>query len=189
MRYPTRNHAFVPATTWVIDGAELRLEDDKGPPRVIALAEITEVRLEFAPTRPERNRFRCRLTLRGRQTIEFYNRTYAGVYDFRDTSAGYRAFVQALTAALAQHAPGCRCLAGALPAIFWINNAILGVVAIAVIAAMFFFITVGNFWVVIIKLLLVAFYTPVAVRWFQKNRPREFVLPAIPQELLPAAET
>lgn len=113
MRDTTRNHAFVPATVGVLDGGLLRLANDKGPPRTVPLAEVAEVRLSFAPTRPEPRRYRCRLTLRSGVTLKFFNRTYRGVYDFSDTSAAYVAFVQALHAAIVQYAPDCRFAAGA----------------------------------------------------------------------------
>ncbi|MBP9912143.1 MAG: hypothetical protein KBF26_01925 [Opitutaceae bacterium] len=185
MRYATRNHAFVPATTWVLDGALLRLEDDKGPPRSVALAEVAEVRLTFAPTRPEPKRYRCRLTLRSGGVWEFFNRTYRGVYDFADTSAAYGEFVRALHGALAREAPACRFVAGSSLAAYWFNTGVLVMVGAVLLAAMVFFFTTGMLWVVLIKVLLILVYVPTAIGWLRRNKPRCHTAGSIPPDLLP----
>jgi len=185
MRYPTRNHAFVPATTWVIDGAELRLEDDKGPPRVIALAEITEVRLEFAPTRPEPMRYRCRLTLRKGTPIEFFNRTYRGVYDFADSSEGYVAFVRALHEALVAHSPGCRFVAGATGVGYALNLVATVFLVVLMVGAALFLYFNGLAWLILLKLSLIAIFAPNLFRWLARNKPRVYAFAAIPAEVLP----
>src|SRR5690606_15223869 len=97
------NHAFAPPAIWVLDGEVLRIEEDQRPARELRLIAMRELRLEFTPSRPDPNRYRCRLTFDRGQTFEFYNRTYAGVYDFRDTSADYVSFVQALLAMARRH--------------------------------------------------------------------------------------
>lgn len=187
MHYATRNHAFLPAQTWVLDEANIRIEDDKGPPRVVPLAAMVEVRLAFAPTRPERERYRCQLVLRNAEVLEFFNRTYRGVYDFADTSAEYSEFVRALHAALGQHAPGCRFLAGSSGAGYAFNLLVLGFVVLVVAGAFVYFVVVGLVWIALIKVLLVLFYTPTAIRWAQRNKPRTYPPDAIPSDMLPVA--
>jgi len=184
--YETRNHAFAPATVWVLDGAFLRIKDDKGPPRTIALNTVVEVRLEYAPTRPEPNRYRCRLVLWGGVAVEFFNRTYRGVMDFADTSVEYGTFVRALLAALARHNPTCRFLAGASEGTYVLNVAILVLLAVVLVGALVFFLTVGLLWVALLKVLLIVYYLPTALKWAKRNRPRGFLSDAIPPNLLPA---
>jgi hypothetical protein len=185
LHYTTRNHAFAPPTTWVLDGDVLRIEEDQRPVRELRLATIRELRLEFTPSRPEPNRYCCRLAIERGQPVFFYNRTYGGVYDFRDTSADYLAFVHALVAAVYLHAPGCRLVAGSRELSFWLNFALLVGVGIAVVVAFKFFLTAGLLWVVAIKVLLVLFYTPIAIKWVRSNKPRLFTLDRIPPEVLP----
>lgn len=186
MRYSTRNHALVPATTWVLDGETLRLEDDKGPPRVIPLGRVRSMRLDFAPTRPERNRFRCRLTLAGGEVLTFFNRSYAGFNRFPDTSAEYVAFVRACTAALMRHAPGCQFFAGATWPSYFFNLLTTGFIFLCFAAIAWFLMRVNLTWMIALKILILIFYVPVLIRWVVRNRPHAFHPGAIPPETLPA---
>jgi hypothetical protein len=185
MRYATRNHAFVPATTWVLGEGVLQLEDDKGPPRVLALADVAQVRLEFAPSRPEPTRYRCRLTLRQGTTLDFFNRTYRGVYDFADTSTEYVTFVQALHAALVKHAPGCRFIAGATGASYALSLMATGFLVILMIIAALFLYFNGLAWLILLKVSLIAIFAPNLFRWLARNKPRVYASAAIPAEVLP----
>ncbi len=187
--YATRNNTLTPAVVWKLQGDRLRREDGKGPPREVALKDVNAVQLEFAPTRPERNRYRCRITLRNATRLEFYNRTYRGVYDFADTSSDYVKFIQALHTALAQHSPQCRFVAGCSGGAYAFNVAILIGVAAVVVAALAFFLAAGMFWVVLIKILLIVFYMPTAIRWVRRNKPKQYRPGAIPADVLPRLET
>lgn len=186
MRYATRNHALVPATTWVLDGGVLRQEDDKGPPREIPLDRVRVLRLDFAPTRPERNRYRCRLELAGGETLTIFNRTYVSFGNFADTSADYVAFVQALIAALRQHAPRCEWIAGASAASYFFNLLATGFIFGCFGLISFFLFSVGLTWLIVLKILLLLFYVPVLLRWVMRNRPRAFSPKLIPPDMLPA---
>jgi hypothetical protein len=186
MRYATRNHAFVPATTWVLEDASLRLEDEKGPPRVIPLGRIKAIRLDFAPSRPERNRFRCRLTVHQTETLTFYNRTYVGYYNFAETSAEYVAFVTALVAALRRHAPACRFLAGATGISYFFNVLTTAFIFVCFAAISWFLFRVGLTWMLAIKILILIFFVPTLIYWGVRNRPRSFSPVAIPPDVLPA---
>jgi hypothetical protein len=188
MRYATRNHALVPATTWVLDGGGMQLEDDKGPPRVLAVADVTQVRLEFSPTRPEPNRYRCRLTLRDGTTVEFFNRTYHGAYDFADTSAEYVAFVQALHTALARYAPGCRFVAGSTGVSYALNLSVTGFLVIVMMLAALFLYFNGLAWLILLKLSLVAIFAPNLFRWLSRNRPRSYSPDSIPESAQPTLD-
>jgi hypothetical protein len=187
MRYATRNHALVPATTWALDGTTLHLDDGKGPPRVIPLGAVRTLRLDFAPTRPERNRFRCRLELHGGETLTFFNRTFVGFADFHDTSEDYVAFVQALVSALRQNAPACRFRAGAGGAVY-VLNVLMTVFIFCCFGAIAWFLFLINLtWLIVVKILILIFYVPVLIHWVVRNRPRDFSPATIPTDLLPAA--
>jgi hypothetical protein len=186
-RYATRNDAFSPPTTWTIDGAHLRLADDQPAPRVVALADAVELRLEFAPTRMEPDRFRCALRVRGAGHFVCFNRTYAGLGDFRDTSAEYAAFVRALHAAIARHAPACRFAAGATPARYTASVAATAFVALVAGVAALFLVFNGLAWLILLKLALMAIFLPNVLRWLARNRPRAYAPGAIPREVLPTA--
>lgn len=186
LRYETRNHAFVPAVTWTLEEAELRCADGRDPPRVYALKDVREIRLEFAPTRPERNRYRCRLGFSRGVTVEFFNRTYRGVYDFADTSADYRAFVSALLVSVREHSPGCRFVRGAPTANYALSVAGFVVAGGAVLFVLLFALTSGLWWLVLLKAAIIAFYLPTAWRWLRRNRERPFDPALPPGEVLPA---
>lgn len=183
--YATRNDAFSPATIWVLDGAVLRIEPDKGAPRAIPLGQVRSLRLDYAPTRPERNRYRCQLMLPSGQTLTCFNRTCAGIYDFRDTSADYVGFVSALAAALAQHAPGCRFVTGATHASYAFNLAATAFVLLLLGSVAWFLLVSGLVWLLAIKALFLLFYLPTLFRWVARNRPRSFDPAAIPTGVLP----
>lgn len=187
-RYATRNDAFSPATTWAIEGIWLRVQDEAGPPRLIALADVAELQLEFAPTRMEPNRFRCALRARGAGPLFWFNRTYAGLADFRDTSAAYAAFVRALHAALARHAPECRFVAGATAARYVASVIAAGLAGLVVVGAALFLVFNGLAWLILLKLALMAIFLPNVVRWLARNRPRAYAPDAIPPGVLPRVE-
>ncbi len=189
MRYATRNDAFSPAKVWVLEGATLRFDDGTPAPPELTLANVKEVRLTFAPTRPEPNRFRCRLAWRSGQTHEFFNRTCRGVYDFADTSPEYVAFVRALHGALAQHAPGCRFTAGATGAAYAMNWGAMIFVGFMVLIAALFLIFNGLAWLIVLKIALLAIFAPSAFRWLARNKPRSYPPGEIPSNLLPLAES
>jgi hypothetical protein len=184
-RYATRNHAFASATTWSLVGGALIIENAKQPVGRIPRAKVVSRRLEFAPTRPEPNRFRCRLTLRGGEVLEWFNRTYRGVYDFADTSAEYVACVQAVHGELGRWGPDCRFVAGASVGSYAVNLIILAVLAVGLLVALVFFLSVGLVWVALVKIVLIAFYTPTAIRWAKRNRPQGYDADAIPAAVMP----
>lgn len=188
MLYATRNHAFAPPTTWVLDDASLRIEDDRkdgAAPRFVSLADVTAVRLEFAPTRAEPNRYRCRLTLRDGDTLSFFNRTYVGLYNFPETNPAYVAFVQALHRALARHAPHCRFSAGASAGAYALSLVASVFVALLVATAAVLLFFHGLEWLILLKLAVLAFFLPNVLRWLGRNKPRSYTHSAIPPEVLP----
>lgn len=185
MLYATRNDAFSPARTFELAAQGVVVDSPDKAKREIPFRDIVGIELAFAPTRPERNRYRCGLLLQKGETIEFFNRTYRGVYDFHDTSAEYVAFVRALHEAVAQRNPACRFAAGVSGGRYALNVAALVFAALVVAVALVCFLLIGLVWVVAVKLILIAFYAPAALRWLKRNQPRTYDPRAIPSELLP----
>ncbi len=185
--YATRNDAFSPAVVWRLEGGNLWIESGTAPLRVVNLSAVREVRLEFAPTRPERNRYRCQLRLRNGATETIFNRTYRGVMDFLDTSEAYRTFVPGVLSAVAKHAPACRFLAGATPANYALGVA--GFIFTSAVLALILGILViaGLWWWAVVKVGLIAFYLPTAWRWLRRNRELRFDPDKPPMEVLPEA--
>lgn len=188
MLYRTRNDAFSPAQTFELKPQGVVLGSTGKTTFEIPFQDIARVELAFAPTRPERNRYRCGLTLRGGETIEFFNRTFRGIHDFQDTSAEYVAFVRALHEAVAAHHPACRFAAGVSGGRYALNMAALGFAALVLAVALVCFLLIGLVWVAAVKLLLIAFFTPASLRWLKRNKPRTYDPRAIPSELLPTTQ-
>ncbi len=186
LRYTTKNNALTSSQTWVLDGASLRVENlTGGSPRVVPLSSIRSLRLDYAPSRPERNRYRCTLLATGFFGLEFYNRTYKAPFVFNDTSPEYVAFVRALHAALIAHAPRCRYHAGAGWGSYVLNLLVTVWIALCFAAISWFLSRVNLTWMIAIKIALLLFYMPALVHWVHRNRPREYEPESIPPDVLP----
>lgn len=188
MRYATRNNAFTSSCTWVIADGTLRSEtDDGGPPAPFLLSTVTELRLDFHPTRADRNCFRCRLRVRDGRRIEILNRAWRGPLVFKDTSAEYVAFVRALVEEVQRLAPDCRFAAGTTPLHYAVNVAATAFIGLCAVAIAWFLMRVNLTWMVGIKIVVILFYLPTLLLWLTRNRPRRFAPPAIPADVLPDA--
>lgn len=186
LRYTTKNNALTSSQSWTLDGASLRIENlTGGTPRIVPLSSIRSLRLDFAPTRPERNRYRCTLQANGFFGLEFFNRSYKAPYIFTDTSGEYVEFVRALHAALIVHAPRCRYHAGASVGSYALNVLATGWIALCFAAISWFLARVNLTWMIAIKIALLLFYMPVLVHWLHRNRPREYEPESIPPDVLP----
>jgi hypothetical protein len=185
MNYPTRNHAFTSACTWVLDGPHLRRDDGSGPPQVFPLSEIACCTLDFRPTRADRNCFRCRLTFRTGVRLEILNRTWVGPLNFVDTSSAYVAFIRELLARIATIAPRCDFRAGTSWFHYVVNALATGFITLCFAAIAFFLSKVGLTWLFALKILLLLFYVPTLVYWLVRNRPRHFEPHSIPADVLP----
>lgn len=183
--YATRNDAFSAACTWSLEGGVLRRSAADEPERTIRLADVSELRLEYSPTRIEPNRFQCTLLLNSGQWEKIFNRSYEAPAKFRDTSAAYRKFVMALVEALARYAPGCRFVAGSSTGTYVLGVAGTAVVAVVIGFAFVYFLAAGLWWLATVKVLVLAFYFPTCVRWLRRNRSQSFSPSVPPEAVLP----
>ena len=183
--YSTRNDALSKPTTLTLVADTLRIEVEGSTARSIPLSTVEELRLSFAPTGAEHARFRASLRAAREREIVFFNRRYRGLYDFEDTSAEYVAFLRELHLELAARAPACRFVAGCGGLRYLVNVLALAIAALAVLGAVVYFLIVGLVWLVLLKLVLIAFALPTALRWLARNKPRGYAPRAIPSDVLP----
>ena len=185
--YPTRNNVLSPGFELRVEGHgdRLRIVTDGAADRVVRIAELVEVRLEFAPTRIEMNRYRCVLLERNGRRTEFFNRRFTGFATFEPTDETYVVFVRVLLLAIERYAPDCRCCAGAGGATYALGAVGFVTAALALLMVAGFVILNGLWWLVVVKALLMLFYFPTAWRWLKRNRERTFVPSMIPAAVLP----
>ncbi len=107
--------------------------------------------------------------------------------NFADTSADYVAFVRAVIAAVAVHAPSCEYRAGTSWVHYVLNVFATGYIGVCFTAIAYFLSRVGLTWMVAIKVLLILFYVPALIYWLVRNRPRRFTPHRIPPHVLPAS--
>jgi hypothetical protein len=185
--YTQRPHAFSPERTYALGPEDLTWKDDKSEGR-LAYADFTEVRLAYAPTRVQKNRFL--LTLVGKQgkPLQISNASYRSLADFEDRSLGYSRFVVALHRAVAVANPGVRFVSGNTRGQYTLNGLMAAFAVAVMVAGLVFFIAFGLVWVALIKMGLMAYYLPSLLRYLGRNRPCNYDPANIPPEMLPAME-
>ncbi len=80
---------------------------------------------------------------------------------------------------------GCKFIAGTSEGRYIANLGCLVFVALLLLVAAIILYMTGLILVVVIKLFLIIIYTPVAVNWLRRNRPRQYAPEVIPIEVLP----
>lgn len=185
--YATRNNALAAAYELRLEGEGeiLRVVTAGAADRVLALADLVEVRLEYVPTRVELNRFRCVLVERSGRRLEFFNRRFTGFATFEQTDEAYVVFVRVLLLAIERYAPVCRCLAGAGGGSYALGVVGFVIAAGAVLLVAAFAVFSGLWWLLAIKAAVILFYLPTAWQWLRRNRERDFSPAAIPATMLP----
>lgn len=179
-----RHHAFTGETTWQIDGDTLIIQSDRAPTR-LRLADVTEFRLAYDPTRVALDRYRCDLRLAGGRRLTVLNKSYVSIAVFENRDATYSPFVRALAAAVHRANPACRFRVGKGTLGYVIS--VLFMAVVLVVLAYVLLLTAGASlgWVVIAKLAIIAVMLPFAINYIRRNRPRPFDPDAIPDSLLP----
>ncbi|RDJ23055.1 hypothetical protein DWF00_06775 [Bosea caraganae] len=106
-----------------IKGDELEIDSTRKVDRV-KLAAIEQVRFTFAPSNISSKGFKTQLRLGNGGKVSFGNLSWRSVTEIERDDAGYRAFVEALAAAIAQANPRARFVAGK-PRWLWLTLAIV----------------------------------------------------------------
>lgn len=186
IEHRARVSALEPERLWRLLGDTLWMTADGEADLAIPLSGIHEVRLAYEPTRFQSNRFRCYIEGTSGRRATLQNEHFAGFASFDDRTDTYLDLVRALIPRTARANPSCAFKTGTSPLNWWMQAAFLAVCsAILALALVFLYAVIG--WLVIVKLILLAFLVPMAVRWFRKNRPGTFTPDAIPSGLLPKA--
>lgn len=183
--YKNQSGLFASPRIWVLEGATLEVSEAPHAPEVIPLADVTEVRLEYTPTRYEWNGYSCILKLKGQRKLTMNSLEFVGGFRRADRSASYVQFIRELHRRLPAHSAGCRYLAGASRSGFWWGTLALALAGLAVIGGIIFFSLVGWKDYAITKITLAGCLLPIGGLWIYRNRPRSYQPDALPAHLLP----
>lgn len=184
LEHKVRISALEPERTWSLRGDTLYRETEDQATFAIPLKEITKVSLAYEPTRMQTRRYRCYLHNALGKVATIQNEHYKGFASFEDRSATYTLFLLLLISRVAAINPECQFFTG-VSYLRWIANAVFffGVFGLLIVVMFFMFTAIG--WLVIVKLAIIAFFIPVVIRWFVKNKPNTFNPSEIPKDLLP----
>jgi hypothetical protein len=183
--YRARRNALEYETRYELAAEALAVARGSAAVRYLPYASIRELRLFYNPTRFDRARFHCDITLGNGMRERIPSTSYASIGDFEDRAAAYRQFVRALVERVAAANPACQFRAGRRALVYVAEHAFL----LAALLALALVITlVGGFspsGIVATKLAVIAFYIPVAISYARRNWPRSFSPGAIPEDVLP----
>ncbi len=184
VEHGVRVSALEPARVWKIDGDTLWMITEGQPDIAIPLAGIQEVRLAFEPSRMQTKRFRCYLYRSGIKVAAIQNEHYKGFASFEDRSESYNVFVRLLIPRIASLNPCCVFKTGTSELNWWAQAVIITFVGVFLLLTLvFLYAAIGP--LVVIKLLIIAFFIPTLVRWFKRNMQKSFSPDEIPEGLLP----
>ena len=191
--FVNRANAFEPTRTYRIEDGELRVESEapkkaggrQEVARVYALGSIVSVHLRFRPTRSQRNRYECWIRFGTGQGLAVLNESYLGFARFQDQSAGYRDFVRALCAAVAERNPEAEFRCGSSMTKLVLEWGFLGV-ALAALALVLWVSGGALRGLAVLKLGISVFFGPTLWRYALGNRPGSFDPRAVQDRVLPA---
>lgn len=183
--YSHRQHAFASERTYSVEPEALAWHDAKGK-GWLAYADLAEVRLAYAPTRVQENRFLLSLKDVGGKSLHIGNESWRGLADFEDRSLAFRDFALALHRAVAEANPGVRFAAGNTGGRHALNWLMAMFVAGVIVAALVFFVAFGLVWIALLKIGLIAWYLPTLKRYLTRNKPRSYDPASIPSDMLPS---
>jgi len=183
--YRVRQNAFEQERLWRVspDGLSWDGGDKKGH---FPFSDIVSIRLSFTPTRFDFIRYRCSVTRFNGWQETIMSTSYAGIGSFEERAQDYARFVKNLVAEAAKANPAIRFEAGESPLKYWGSIAIL-IGAFLILALVIFSIGFNTTWLIVAKLLVIAFLLPLCFKWIARNRPHGFTPDVIPAEVLPSA--
>ncbi len=183
--YRLKANAFVPERTYRLTGNALTWQESDKPLDGVFYDEISEVRLAFAPTRFDTNRYRAQVIFREGGMAEMFNTTYRGMMDFPEQNVAYVAFILALHECLATHGRDVAYRYGNTTGAYignWLLTIFIGVMLV-VIAMML--VAWGVFWLAILKLVVIVAMLPTLLRYMRSAKPGAYDPRAIPDTVLP----
>lgn len=182
--YAVRRNAFEPERTWTVGttGLSWSATDKSGH---FDFKDITSIRLEWTGSRFDHARYACHVRRFNGWTETIVSTHYDGPAQFADRADNYRTFVSALVRQTAAANPSCVFHAGS-GILHYAFNVVFMTASLALLALVMFTIGIPLHWLILAKLLVIAFLLPLALRWVKKNRPRQFPASAIPADVLPS---
>jgi hypothetical protein len=183
--YTVRRHGFEKERQWRITDQGLSATS---PELLAPWNAIHEIRLTYAPTQYDRNRYECEVGhAKGRARINSMN--FDGFASLSDRAASYRPFVRALISEAARRNPRIRFATGVSPLAYWLN-AFIAVVLLTLMVGVIIMIGFPNadtYWLHVIDVLLIIVSLPILWGWFIKNQSGRFDPDNVPEEILPPA--
>jgi len=181
-RYSRRESLFEKAErAWTVDASSLHVSRPGRDGVAVRFADITRLRLSYAPTRLKPNRFACTVFARDGRTFSTDNMHFRGLADFEDRSDSYRAMVEALLDGISADRPEFKVDIGASG--WWIVLVLL--VAAYVAVAVLLMLAGGWLMAAVIGLPGLAISLPLLLRWLKHTRPRIAPIGALPPDALP----
>lgn len=192
VEYQKRNDLFKDTSHRWQAGDEGILETAPGKPdRLIRWEDVTDMRLQYAPTRFKRWRHVFSLNTAKGERMEIDNVHFRGVADFEDRSAEYAAFVREALARFALRFPKKRLGLGASPASYIFQVLWMGIAFYFLVMVLLVFpLPVGSAAAgIAIKLALISFFLPTVVRWVIKSFPRQVRVDEVPETAFPKTKS
>jgi hypothetical protein len=183
--HKVRANAFEGEAIWRLGADALEREEAGKGPRTLPYASISELRLSYAPSRIDSARYRCDVTMKDGAAEVILSTHYAGIGDFESRAATYVPFVRALVARVAAANPAVQLRSGKRPLAYILEHAVLLAMLLLLALVLELVGGVGLTGMVLIKLMIVACYVPIAFLYMRKNWPRHFAANAVPQDVLP----
>lgn len=172
--YTVRANALEPERTWELADDALCWNSKHGPQK-FAFDKITDLRMQWAPTRVNADQFECHVSVASGWREIIPSTHYAGFNDFQGRAADYRRFVTELLRRVAAANPACRVHLGQSPVNYYGNAALVmaAVVLLAGVVAL-----VGMPWLAILGVLMAAALAlkPIFYGWFWANRPQAMTI-------------
>jgi len=182
--YRFRRSVLENEATWTLGPEAIERAEQGAQPFYIPYRDITELRLSYDPTRFDTDRYRCDVTAR-RLRHPIMSTSYVSVGNFENRNETYVPFVRSLIARAAAVAPNCRFRAGKRPWAYWLQHIFLLSMLILLGVVIATMSGLGVSGMVAVKLGIIAFYIPVAIKYAHYNLPRNITPDSIPAEVLP----
>lgn len=182
--YVTRNNLLTTEWRWEISEEGINLTQLSGI-QLIKWDNIREIRLQYAPTRFIANRYTCAINQHSGGTIWFSSHYYQGFNDFRNDGLTYAKFVTKLIETVGQKNPNCNFTSGSGRLYYLFNLSVMIFTGFLLVVIAKLLLALGLTWMVGVKLLMIFFLIPRALRWLRYNHGQNFNGSSIPVGLLP----
>ena len=182
--YETRNNLLFTPWRWEITEEGINLTQLSGV-QSIKWDNIREIRLQYAPTRFIADRYTCAVNLHSGGTVWFSSHYYLSFNNFRNDGLAYAQFVKKLIETVAQKSPTCSFRSGAGTLSYLLNLAVMIFTGGMLVVIGMLLMALGLTWMVGVKLLVIFFLIPRALRWLRHNHGQSFTASSIPMGMLP----